>query len=206
MAHFISLSPSLSFINKNVQTHRKVERIILPRPCAHCWDYPCFITRPPLFSSLHPAIQLTFWMYFKSKLSASGHFILKPFSRHIINHVMVLFFFEVKFAVKCTNLKCIILWVLTDAVTCNQTTVKIWNMNLFLSNSESRCIFLRALGEIPMGLRSKNPCHLLPLLLLAAWKFWDMFVAWLQHVHRTWVMRFCVILLSLLPDFLVCYF
>ena len=32
------------------------------------------------------------------------------------------------------------------------------------------------------------------------------FVACLQHVHRTWAMHFCVILLSLLPDFLVCYF
>lgn len=53
-------APPYLLLIKNVQTHNKVERIILPRPCARCWDYPCFITRPLLFSSLHPAIQLTF--------------------------------------------------------------------------------------------------------------------------------------------------
>lgn len=51
--------------------------------------------------------------------------------------------------------------------------------------TESCCIFLRTLGEIPMGLRSRNPCHLLSLWFLAAWKFWDTFVACFQHVYRT---------------------
>ena len=46
-------------------------------------------------------------------------------------------------AEKCTNLKCTVLWVLTNVVTCNQTAIKIWNMNLFLFNSESCCIFMR---------------------------------------------------------------
>lgn len=135
----------------------------------------------PLSSPLSTQqFNLPFWMHFKSKLRASGHFILKPFSRHIINHVMVLF---EKFAVKCTNSNALLceFWQMQSRVTKPLLRYGTWIcFFLTLSHAASFWDFVgNSHGPVEAGI------HVIffPSYFWLLWNLRYISRVWLQHVQ-----------------------